>query len=203
MPERTSPTRTRQPRDQRADAILEAATRLFCERGYRGTTVAAVADEVGLTDAGVLHHFPTKHDLVMAVLDRTTHLQGRRFRELMGSGGLEALRRVADWGEVMERAPHEQGVQINLSTEAIEATSPLHAYFVNRYDILRRWLVAVIEEGIERGEIRSDVDATHEATAFIAVLDGLRLQWFFGGVPSLSTSVRTYVDDVITRIATS
>jgi AcrR family transcriptional regulator len=200
-PRSQSRTRTRRPRDVAVDAILEAATRLFGERGYKGTTVAAVAAEVGLTDAGVLHHFPTKLDLVTTVLDRTSRSQGRRFRELMEGGGLAALRGVGDWGVVMESAPHEQGMQIALSTEAIEPGSPLHGYYVRRYEMLRDWLTHEIEVGIERGEIRPGVDPRHEASALIAVLDGLRLQWFFGGVPSLADAVRSYVDQLVARLA--
>lgn len=203
MPDPATPTRTRRPRDVAVDAILEAATRLFSQRGYKGTTVAAVAAEVGLTDAGVLHHFPTKQDLVIAVLNRTGHSQSQQLREQMEAGGLEALRRLRTWGEYMESAPHELGMQIALSTEAIEPASPLHPFFVRRYERLRGLLADAVEQGIARGEIRPDVDAVHEASAVIAVLDGLRLQWFFGGIPSLSDAIRAYVDHLVTRIATS
>jgi AcrR family transcriptional regulator len=203
VPDPATPTRTRRPRDVAVDAIVEAATRLFSQRGYKGTTVAAVAAEVGLTDAGVLHHFPTKHDLVMAALNRTARSQREQFREQMEAGGLEALRRLRTWGEVMESSPHEMGVQIALSTEAIEPASPLHGVFVRRYERLRDLLAGAVEEGIARGEIRPDVDAAHEASAVIAVLDGLRLQWFFGGIPSLADAIRSYVDHLVARIAVS
>src|SRR5262249_49582257 len=52
------------------DNIVVAATELFGARGLRGTTIAAIAREVGLTDAGVLHHFPTKFAIIEAALER-------------------------------------------------------------------------------------------------------------------------------------
>src|SRR5437773_2279987 len=57
--------------DTRLDArprILAAATRLFAAHGFDATAVQAVADEVGLTKAAVLHHFESKDDLRAAVI---------------------------------------------------------------------------------------------------------------------------------------
>lgn len=51
------------------DQVLAAATRLFAERGFEGTTLQAVADVVGVTKPAVLHHFPSKEALHRAVLE--------------------------------------------------------------------------------------------------------------------------------------
>ncbi|WP_249026692.1 helix-turn-helix domain-containing protein, partial [Amycolatopsis pretoriensis] len=48
--------------DRRA-SIVRAAFEVIAERGYRGTSLAAVADRVGLTQQGLMHYFPTKEDL--------------------------------------------------------------------------------------------------------------------------------------------
>lgn len=57
-----------EPNDVRSRA-LAAATRLFAERGFDGTTIQLIADEVGVTKPAVLHHFPSKEDLRRAVLE--------------------------------------------------------------------------------------------------------------------------------------
>jgi TetR/AcrR family transcriptional regulator len=49
--------------------VLAAATRLFAARGFDGTALQDVADEVGVTKPAVLHHFPSKEALRAAVLD--------------------------------------------------------------------------------------------------------------------------------------
>jgi len=54
----------------RQDQILDAAFDLFANNGVRQTTIAAVADRVGLSEAGVLHHFTSKEELLLAVLHR-------------------------------------------------------------------------------------------------------------------------------------
>jgi len=52
-----------------SDRIIAAATRLFAERGYAGTSVQAIADAVGLRKQSLLHWFPTKPHIRDAVLD--------------------------------------------------------------------------------------------------------------------------------------
>jgi len=56
------------PRDSRR-RILDAALRLFGQRGYGGTALQAVADELGLTKASVYYHFPAKSDLLSALAE--------------------------------------------------------------------------------------------------------------------------------------
>ena len=60
---------TRQSRGRaRRAAVLEAARRLFASQGFKGSSLAAIAQEAGITDAGLLYHFPTKNDLLLAVV---------------------------------------------------------------------------------------------------------------------------------------
>lgn len=195
----TNRARVRRPRDERADAIVDAALRLFGAHGFRGTSIAAVAREVGMTDAGVLHHFPTKRALLAAVLQRSTEQQAGHFREMLSTGGTEALRLLSDWGEVMDQAPQFMGLEVTISAEALDPSSELHDFFVVRYRVLHRWLVRVMEEGKASGELRADMDAEAEATALVAFLDGIRLQHFFGRLPTVTEAVRTYVDALIER----
>jgi AcrR family transcriptional regulator len=65
-----------EPNDVRTRA-LAAATHLFAERGFDGTSIQLIADEVGVSKPAVLHHFPSKEDLRRAVLDGILqHWQG-------------------------------------------------------------------------------------------------------------------------------
>lgn len=52
------------------EQFLIAATRLFSERGFYGVSLAAVAEELGLTKQALIHHFGTKERLYGAVLER-------------------------------------------------------------------------------------------------------------------------------------
>jgi AcrR family transcriptional regulator len=60
--------------DQRRSELIEAALRLFAERGFRATTIADIADATGTAHGLVYHYFRSKDELLEAVLDRYTFL---------------------------------------------------------------------------------------------------------------------------------
>ncbi|MGY2061863.1 TetR/AcrR family transcriptional regulator, partial [Nocardia gipuzkoensis] len=55
--------------EARKERILEVALKTFAENGFRGASIAEIADRCGLSQPGLLHHFPTKAALLSAVLD--------------------------------------------------------------------------------------------------------------------------------------
>ena len=63
---------TRAFRQQADEQILDRAAALFARQGFAKTSLQDVADAVGLSKAGLLHHFPSKDALRQAVL---THAQ--------------------------------------------------------------------------------------------------------------------------------
>ena len=65
---------TRAFRQQADEQILDRAAALFARHGFAHTSVQAVADAVGLSKAGLLHHFPSKDALHAAVLAQSTAL---------------------------------------------------------------------------------------------------------------------------------
>jgi AcrR family transcriptional regulator len=69
VPRRYDSTRRRDQARQTRRAILEAARRLFLERGYAGTTIGAVADEAGVSVETVYKAVGNKARLVKEVFD--------------------------------------------------------------------------------------------------------------------------------------
>src|SRR3712207_1551339 len=64
-------------RQQVDEGILDRAAALFARRGFAKTSVQDVADAVGLSKAGLLHHFPSKDALHAAVLAQAGTLTRR------------------------------------------------------------------------------------------------------------------------------
>src|SRR5271163_2112523 len=64
-PRRTQAERSETTRKQ----LLEAATKLIRQNGFGGLRTIEVANLAGVSRGALLHHFPSKHELVVAVLN--------------------------------------------------------------------------------------------------------------------------------------
>lgn len=85
-------------REETRERILAAARRLLVERGYHGAGIDAIAREAGITRQAVyLHHFASKTELLLALLDYVDRAEGvaALFRPVEEARtGLEALDRL-------------------------------------------------------------------------------------------------------------
>jgi len=164
--------------DRRAE-IVAAALEVFAERGYRGGSLAAVGERVGLTQQGVLHYFPSKDALLTDVLRLRDALDGS---DPAGTGtdhgdagpgglaGVEALvaRNVGRPGLV-------QCFTV-LAAESVTDQHPAHDFFADRYRALRPQLAALLRA--ELGDPGpSGLTADQASALLIAVMDGLQQQW--------------------------
>ena len=171
------PVRSRPATLVRRREILDAAVEVFGRRGYASGSLQEIADRVGMTHAGVLHHFGSKHQLLLEVLvhrDETdvAHLDGRHIPG--GMGLFVHLVRTAFRNE--QRRGIVQAFTV-LSAEATTEGHPGQPFFLGRYDTLRDELaeafrVMCAEYGVT--EPRTIDDA---AAAVLAVMDGLQVQW--------------------------
>lgn len=64
----TASPKPRMTSDERRAAIIEAACRLFADKGFRGTTTRELAAAVGVTEPVLYEHFRTKRDLYSAII---------------------------------------------------------------------------------------------------------------------------------------
>lgn len=81
--------------EQKREAIVEAATRLFLDAGYAGTSLARVAEAAGVSKATLFKQFPTKAALFDAIVTRAWALEDDDFRPPTGDlrAGLTAIGR--------------------------------------------------------------------------------------------------------------
>ena len=68
MPRSSATTTTRRRLPQRREMILDAAMRLFRERGYAATSINDICAEAGISGPGIYRHFASKGDVLVAAL---------------------------------------------------------------------------------------------------------------------------------------
>lgn len=156
--------------------VLDTALDMFTEQGYRATSVRDIAARCGMTHPGLLYHFPSKPDLLMAVLQRRDEVDcdDESFEDLPGRAMLEHL--VAGARDNASK----RGIVELFATLSVEATAPdhpAHAYFVDRYAVLRGTITRALTDLARDGELRGGVVPSVAAAQIIALMDGLQIQW--------------------------
>lgn len=66
------------------DHILEAAANVFRQKGYHGASMADIADAVQLQKASLYHHFASKQEILVALLDRALEMVVQRVGVVTG-----------------------------------------------------------------------------------------------------------------------
>jgi AcrR family transcriptional regulator len=84
----------RQPRRRDGD-VLEAAVKVFYERGYSSATVQDVADELGILKGSLYHYIETKEDLLFQLIDEVHTQVQLILEEAKAEPGLDPLERLA------------------------------------------------------------------------------------------------------------
>ena len=164
--------------DESRARVLEVALELFAASGFRGTSVAQIAERAGLSQAGLLHHFPSKATLLTAALDYHDDREGSLL-EIDGKPPLGWAAFDALTGLVARNAqrPHAVRLFVTLGAEALDPDHPAHEWIRNHYESLAAWLAAAVEFGRERGEMCPDTPVDQLVRLTIAAMDGLQLQW--------------------------
>ncbi len=158
-------------------ALMEAAFRVFAERGYRATRLEEVADAVGVTKGAIYYYFESKEDLLRRAVQSRHRAIFKEITEVLAAEKAPAsakirlaLRKV--WRHWMEP---EWGHALRLMLGEVSVEFP--ALFRHWAEVgpIEGWTLfeALIEEGKRSGEFRPEADAAVSARL---LLSGLMLQ---------------------------
>ncbi|WP_035844658.1 TetR/AcrR family transcriptional regulator [Kitasatospora azatica] len=154
--------------------ILDAALAAYAQAGSRGVSVRDIAERVGLTDAGVLHHFGSREALLTAVLEARDIADAETYGEEGVLWRADLLAKNVD-------TPGLVKLFVDLAAAAAEPGHPAHAFFEERYRNLRLQLAAALIAGPPASVVPTPqsrpADADWAARMLLAATDGLQLQW--------------------------
>ncbi|WP_222843178.1 TetR/AcrR family transcriptional regulator [Demequina mangrovi] len=186
---------TRELSDRGAETrtlILDTALEAFAEAGFRGTSVREIAARCGLTHPALLYHFPTKADLLMAVLSRRDQADGGDgFGDLGAHAMLEHLVATARLNAT-QRGVVE--LYATLSAEATGRDHPAHEYFRRRYASLVADLTRGFAELAAGGQLAARTDPSVAARQLVALMDGLQVQWLLDPEVDMAGLLEAYLD---------
>ncbi len=175
MHRRTQAERTRQRKQQ----VIRAAIRFFGQNGYHGARLSDIARAAGVTEPGLLHHFPGKAHLLMEVLAERDRIDRQRFDPSLHAAVKPPLTSLQELVKYNESVPGLVQLFTVLVAESIDDKHPAHGFFRQRYESLREQNIAVLKAAQARGEIRSDIPARDLVVLLFGMMDGLQVQWLY------------------------
>ncbi|WP_371131205.1 TetR/AcrR family transcriptional regulator [Microbacterium sp.] len=170
-------TRTRPATRQKRTDILEAAVEIFGNKGSTNGTLADVAEQVGMTHAGVLHHFGSKQKLLLEVLAYRDQADVAELDEKHIPGGPELFLHLVRTAFANERRPGIVQAYTVLSNESVTDDHPARDFFEERYTTLRREVSEAFHELCDQEGVTEPDTVAAASASILAVMDGLQLQW--------------------------
>ena len=159
--------------------ILDAAYGLFRARGYDATSVDEILAEARISKGSLYHQFPSKESIFAAIVAS----RGERCSERMAGAAdphaslRDNVRSIvrASWDVLREDADWPR-LQLEFSLLAAREPWARKAQAAS-YEHCRQLIAAFIGVGQRAGAVRADVDPIAGAQLFMAISDGLLVQW--------------------------
>jgi AcrR family transcriptional regulator len=163
------------------------------ERGHRSLTTLAVAQRAGISEPGLLYHFPTKEALLVAALARFDEQQ------LSQLAPGEAIASAPERAALGVRRTNIVHLYTALLGEASNADHPAHDYFKERWRVGREIPARDIALLQERGEVDVSIDPKRAATWILAAWDGLQAHWLVDPSFDIDVELGLLIDTVLGR----
>lgn len=193
-------SRSRARLEERERVILDAATNLFASAGFHAVSTRKIAAAAGVSEGTVFHYFGSKNELMLAILDRFYNgVLNPRAADILDTvmdthSRIQALAKqhahaLAEDNALMMRLLQ---VYVGVEFEYLGQTddSPLRTLnrtYVHHFD-------RILREGIERGELRTDLKIRPLRDLFFGTLEyGLRTHVYGVGNEGLDD----YVEELI------
>lgn len=165
---------------ERQAQILEAASRIFAEKGLSDSRMEDIASACGLSKGTVYLYYKNKDDLIEGLLralfsQLLTHLQTITTQDTR-----PVTERLMSYVEGMITLMEADASMINIAYEfyAIASRrSTIRDYLAGYFGYYRRVLESLLAQGVASGEY-AQINISQTAITLIALLEGFTLLWF-------------------------
>lgn len=166
----TQSARHRLSKEDRRKQILICAVRVFARSNYKRARVSDIASEIGITEAAIYKHFPSKKTIFEEILDHI-HQQIIQNWEQAREKSVDALDLLENMSLLyfrkMSKHPDELKVQFQAVSEADD--KDIARKLRTHHRDYRKFIQSVLAQGIEEGVIRANIDQETIAHVFDAI----------------------------------
>ncbi len=173
--------------------ILELAAPVFNTKGYAGASLTDILQATGLQKGGLYNHFASKQELAVATFEWSVNQLNDRWRKAAAGkrNAIDRLMAVVDMFDDYYSNPIVPGgcPILNTAIESDDSNPELRERAQAKMTAMRGTVSAIIHKGMDRGEIRTGVDADETAVVLIALLEGgIMLSKLYGDGSMLKSS---------------
>ena len=182
--------------------IIDNARRVFSEVGYEGATFSTIADRANLTRPALNYHFKNKRELYRAVVDDTD--------ASVVAAGIQKGREAATLGGQMVAFVHaaaqvdaeDRSAAAFLVTSIMPCHRPQHDEKPEHIATknTRHFVQWVVNGAIERGELRTDIEAALLVESLLAITWGMVFYIVFVGGDSELGVITDYFTNMLSGI---
>jgi AcrR family transcriptional regulator len=194
-------------RGNKKERIIEAAAQVFARSGYSNASVASIARQAKIGKGTVYEYFNSKEDLFFAVFEwfqKKTEKAAVVGISDLGGGAADRLKALNGslmglWEEIKD--VFALVMEFWAASSSTQMHQRLKGAFKQLYDDYRRIVSALIQDGINSGEFRSDVKPEPVAAALVGTWDALFLQAWFDESFDPATTAKDFMDTVLHGLA--
>lgn len=169
--------------DIRREQIVDAALRIIAKRGVKSLTTAAIAEDVGVSEANLYRHYKGKHEILRGTVEK------------VGEGILRNLDAVSEMPEVtaierlkrlfmlhLEYLERNEGIPRLIFSEEIHiGDEKIKAMLLKTIGLYSAGLESLIKEGQKANIIKKDLGHSSAAAMFMGMIQILTMKWSLGG----------------------
>lgn len=152
--------------------IIDAAIRCFAVKGFHSTSTAEICHEAGMSPGNVFHYFPNKNSIIEAIALEDTQLFDSIFcRYENEEGSIQAIIDLMKEIIALYNHPEYARISIEIFAEASRNAS-IHQIFIENERKNKQRLIAMLKNGIKKGQIDPTIEPEKIATWLLVIADG-------------------------------
>jgi TetR/AcrR family transcriptional repressor of nem operon len=158
------------------EKILHKSGGLFNTQGYKATSISDITQATGLTKGAIYRHFKSKEELEKKAL---YYLSSQLYDKLRAkikvetTAGKKLHAMFVFFNSYITDPPINGGCPLmNAAVESDDANPSLRQGALKILNALRDSIITILDNGIQHGQIRPDIDKDYYATVIFAALEG-------------------------------
>ena len=177
------------------EGILEVAARIFGEKGYHATSMQDIAEAVHLQKASLYHHFSSKQEILVALIDHAFDLINSRLEEVLSQSLSpdEKIRQAMI--SYLQTIAENQNLSAVLLLELRSLDPEFKIQIASRREKFERLWRNLILEGKEAG-IFNDIDPSLTGRAILGVLNW-SVMWYRSDGPRTAIEIANLFADLL------